>query len=560
MQNRIQLNPQLAITKWVDEIGSLEFNADADSTLQPAFRLIRYDDAWRPIASRVENITGNGTANIQASWEETYGGPRAYGRPTNAAFPLFWPAAFDAWPYAGDVHAYSPMFFKGEVTTRPVVTPFAAGVELTITIQDKRSPSDIYPQNIIRLPVGIEASLAPHSQVYGTADSVDAPRQMEYDLEDPNLPHAWHYLEAELFGLYHPEPSIIESQQPGRLVDRIHCGAPVAIFSQDSRIWWALAGEVEYGATILWGRERVRFFTTLYLKPGGSASWKFVIWRQEADHPNQVLLAATRIDGFFGLLNPLGFTPKGAPQGPILFGDYPRLRLQLKEIRKLKPGLVILNFFYDHISSIGNLYDSWTTYEGFTTNEEELRTLVSDLKETGAKVGFYGINVEQAESHSETDPSSFILDAWGRRFHAWEPGNWVTDPGHRGAAERLAHAEAEFGRYYGLDAVFCDRLDHMAVNANPLRVGDTPRLELVPSVRLGMIHFFRKRMEWQRRLNPDLAVALNNTTRWAGVRYSDFCLLEGGDDSIDPALTFLYQPNGLTNLRHFRCLFGGLPG
>ena len=560
MKNSIDLNPQLALTRWSDDFGSQGFSADADSTLQAAFRLLRYDDAWRPLASQVPEITGNGSASLVAMWEEAYGGPQAYGRPASASFPSYWPAGFDAWPYAGDVHTFAPMFFAGQVQTRPVTTPQASGIEFTITIQDKRSPLETYPQDVIRLPVGVEAPLSPHTRVYGTSDSVDNPCQMDFDLEDEHLPRSWYYLESELFGLYRPVPGANETTQPGRDSHRIHTGAPAAIFSQDGRVWWALAGEVEYGAAILWGTDRVRLFTTLYLKPGGSAYWKFVIWRQEADQPNQVLLAATQPDGFFDILNPLGFKPKGAPSGPILFGNYPRLRLQLDEIRKLRPGLVLLNFFYDHISSIANLYGTWTTYEGFTTNENELKDLIREIKATGAKVGFFGINVEQAETHRETDPDSFIMDAWGRRFHAWEPGNWVTDPGHQGAAERLARAEAEFAAYYGFDAIFCDRLDHMAVNANPRRIGDTPRLELVPSVRLGMIHFFRKRMEWQRRLNPGLYVGLNNTTRWAGVRYADFCLLEGGDDGTDPALPFLYQPAGIVNLKHFRCLFGGLPG
>ena len=74
MTNSIHLNPQLAITRWTDDFGSQEFSAEADSTLLPAFRLLRYDDAWRPIASQVEAIKGSGSASLAAAWEEAYAG------------------------------------------------------------------------------------------------------------------------------------------------------------------------------------------------------------------------------------------------------------------------------------------------------------------------------------------------------------------------------------------------------------------------------------------------------------------------------------------------------
>ena len=63
-------------------------------------------------------------------------------------------------------------------------------------------------------------------------------------------------------------------------------------------------------------------------------------------------------------------------------------------------------------------------------------------------------------------------------------------------------------------------------------------------------------MRWQRKLNPQLMVGLNNTTQWAGIRYSDFCLLEGGDEVPDFALPWLLQPQGIVNKRHFPLIFG----
>ena len=89
MKNSIYLNPQLAITRWTDDFGSQEFSAEADSTLLPAFRLLRYDDAWRPIAGQVENINGSGSASLAAAYDEAYTGPRAYGRPASASFPSY---------------------------------------------------------------------------------------------------------------------------------------------------------------------------------------------------------------------------------------------------------------------------------------------------------------------------------------------------------------------------------------------------------------------------------------------------------------------------------------
>ena len=192
--------------------------------------------------------------------------------------------------------------------------------------------------------------------------------------------------------------------------------------SDDGRQWWGIAGEAEYGAATLIGTDRLRHFTTLYLRPGGVAEWSFVLWRQETDAPQQLLLAATRAEGFFNQLNPLGFTPMGAPEGPIVFANVSRLPYQLEEVKKLRPGLVLLNYHYDHISSTANLYDAWRTYEGFAYSEEKLQRLIRRLKDSGCRVGFYGTTATQPESHRVVRQEDYFLDAWGRRIHDWEPG------------------------------------------------------------------------------------------------------------------------------------------
>ena len=211
------------------------------------------------------------------------------------------------------------MYFAGEMTTRPVVTPAAEGIAFTLRITDLRNPDQCYPQHIIRLPVGLELPLSAKTRVYGTVEMFTDCRQLDYALHDPALPRSWYYLEAELFGGYLPRPGIEETIDPGRPADPVHAGAPFAAMSDDGRHWWGIASEADYGAATLWGADRVRHFTTLYLKPGGTAEWSFVLWRQETADPQQLLLAATRADGFFNHLNPLGFTPKGAPEGPIIF-------------------------------------------------------------------------------------------------------------------------------------------------------------------------------------------------------------------------------------------------
>ncbi len=554
------INDELAITQWKDMLGTYSAKTEHASLFTPSLRLIRYDDAWRLLAESVQSPQGNGTAAIQAAWRDTYGGTSPFGRPPNVTFPHYWPATFDLWPYAGDMLPVTPMNFSGNVITRPVSSSFGEGLLVTISITDLRDPGKAYPQNIIRMPVGIELPLQPQARIYGTAEMFNDCRQLAYDLRDPALPRAWYYLESELFGGYTTRPGVTENADPGRPADPIHAGAPFVAASDDGHSWWGIASEADYGAATLIGSDRLRHFTTLYLRPGGVAEWSFVIWRQETASPQQLLLASTRADGFFNQLNPLGFTPKGAPAGPILFGNVSRLPYQLEEIRKLHPGLVLLNYQYDHISSMANLYGEWRTYEGFQYSEEKLKKLIAQLKAMGCQVGYYGTHATQPESHRVVQTDDYFLDAWGRRINDWEPGNWVTDPGHTDAAERYARAEAVFAHHYGLDAVFIDRLDFMGVNHNPARAGRGERLALVPSLRMGLIELNRQRMIWQRRLNPDLAVGLNNTTQWAGVRYSDFNLLEGGDDLRDPGLPCLLQPHGIVNKRHFPILFADFAG
>ena len=556
MSVTLTINDQLAITRWTDASGAYATTPEHSSLLTPALRLIRHDDAWRPLAEATGPLRGNGTDALRATWHEAYGGTQAAGRPPQVAFPHYWPAWFDRWVYAGDMLPVAPMHFSGEVTTRPVASPFGEGVAITIRIGDSRNPERTYPQRVIRMQVGIELPLQPQARVYGTAEMFNDCRQLAYDLRDPALPRAWYYLEGELFGGYAPRPDVTETVDPGRPADPIHAGSPFVAASEDGRHWWGIASEADYGAATLLGTDRLRHFTTLYLRPGGIAEWSFVLWRQETDTPQQLLLAATRVDGFFNQLNPLGFTPMGAPNGPILFANVSRLPYQMREIEALRPGLVLLNYHYDHISSTANLYGEWRTYEGFQYSEEKLKGLIGQLKQLGCRVGYYGTHATQPESHRVVQQDDYFLDAWGRRMHDWEPANWVADPGHADAAERYARAEAEFARHYALDAVFVDRLDFMGINYNPARVGQGERLALVPSLRLGLIELNRQRMHWQRRLNPHLAVGLNNTTQWAGIRYSDFALLEGGDDQHDYSLPWLLQPHGIVNKRHFPILFG----
>lgn len=551
------------IRHWEDALGGvLAADSTPEDMVMPAFRLIRYDDAWRPLgmADQPPLVTGLAGGSSTVEFNGIYGGERkyAYGASPKRTFPSHWPAAFDAWPYAGDIHPHSPMRFAGRLTTEPVQGLDATGVRFCVTIRDLRSPRNPGPQGTIRMPVGVELPLPKTGVCYGTEDIYEHYAPMEHALDDPALRRSWYYLEGELFGMRTPRPEAASHARPYQESGDAHIGSPFAAFSADSKRWWAVAAEPDYGAAALWGRDRLRFFSTLYLRPGGEASWSWVVWRSECREPSQLLLQCTREGGFFDQLNPRDFSSKGAPQGPVLFANVSRLPFQMEQIRALQPGLVLLNYHYDHISSTANLYGEWTTYEGFRYSEEKLKKLIADLRAAGVpRVGVYGTQVEQPESHKALRPDDIVLDAWGRRFHAWEPGNWVVDGGNRDCGERLARAEAEFCRYYGLDAVFVDRLDHLGVNSNPARVGKPgdQRLECVPSIRLGMIELNKQRMAWMRKLNPHLLVGLNNTTGWAGVRYSDWNQLEGGN-CWNREIPWLYQPAGVVDKRHTTPLFG----
>ena len=120
----------------------------------------------------------------------------------------------------------------------------------------------------------------------------------------------------------------------------------------------------------------------------------------------------------------------------------------------------------------------------------------------------------------------------------------------------LYPSEAEFARHYQMDAVFVDRMNFMGINANPARAGLGERLALVPSSAPGSDRAHPAAHVLATPVNPQLAVGLNNTTQWAGVRYSDFTLLEGGDALRDYSLPWLMHPHGLVNLRHFPVIFG----
>ncbi len=551
------------IRRWNDAAGDFSPSDFAtDDMAVPGFRLIRYDDAWRPLgsegASPLVSDLEQGVSTVE--FEDVYGGERrrAYGANPKRGWPSHWPAAFDAWPYAGDLHPHAPMRFSGRLTTEPVQSLDATGTRFSLTIRDLRNERDGSPQHTLRLGVGIELPLPPRAVCYGTEEIFEHYKPMLYRVDDPEMRRAWYYLEGELFGMRLPRPEAVSWDRPYQHCGDAHMGSPLAAFSGDSNLWWAVASEPDYGAAALWGRDRLRYFTTLYLRPGGEASWSWIVWRSECREPSSLVLQCTRKGGLFDLLNPRDFTPKGAPAGPVIFANVSRLPFQLEQIRALQPGLVLLNYHYDHISSTANLYGDWTTYEGFRYSEAKLKKLIADVRAAGVPmIGVYGTQVEQPESHKVLRQDDIVQDAWGRRFHAWEPGNWVVDGGNRDCGERLARAEAEFCRHYGLDAVFVDRLDHMGINANPARIGKPgdQRLECVPSIRLGMIELNRQRMAWMRKLNPRLFVGLNNTTGWAGVRYSDWNQLEGGN-CCNREIPWLYQPAGVVDKRHTTPLFG----
>jgi len=127
---------------------------------------------------------------------------------------------------------------------------------------------------------------------------------------------------------------------------------------------------------------------------------------------------------------------------------------------------------------------------------------------------------------------------------------------------QLGYRRCEFANFYGLNCVFIDRLDHLSINANPYRRGcpGNERLENIPSVRLGIIELNKKRVKWQRKLNPSLYIGINNTTQWiGGVRYSDFNLLEGGMD-LEPPIFFLNAPHGIVHKQHYNIFFCDVHG
>jgi hypothetical protein len=534
-----------------------------DNMSVPSLRLVRYDDAWRPLASGMNGSDPGLASRKPGVWEfeDLYGGRkgRAYGAPSGTAWPEFWPPSVEAWPYHGDIWPHTSMDFSGRVTTTPVEALGVSGVSFCIRITDRRDPKRVWPQKMIRMPVGIEVPVSKASRVFGLEEAYHNAEVLDSSLSDPSLPRGWYYLEPSLFGLRQDRPEPDNTLTPSRHEDCVRAGAPFAAFTENGKVWTCVAGEADYGAAILWGEKRLRFFSTVYLPPGGEAEWSFVVWKQECTDPSELILQSTRPGGFFDVLNPRGFVPKGAPEGPIVFANISRLPFQFDELKALRPKLVLLNYHYDHISSTANLYGNWKTYEGFDYSEEKLRKLIADLRGLGVPaVGCYGTQIEQPETHAVVKDDDFVIDPWGRRYHAWEPGNWVVDGGHRDCAERLARAEAEFCKHYGMDAVFVDRIDHCGVNANPARVGKPgdARLERIPSIRLGILELNKQRMAWMKKLNPNLRIGLNNTSGWVGVRYSDWNQLEGGNTATSREVYWLMQPSGVVDKRHTTPLFG----
>jgi hypothetical protein len=545
-----------AIGKWPSSFGSSE------EMVPPAFRLIRYDDSWRPLGAPGDKplVALFEQGESEASFEGIYGGDsgRAYGVPPGNRWPNFWPPSLDAFAFPSDIWPHVPMRFCGTVRTSPVASGGAVGTRFTVKVTDLREAGSPGTQNTIRMPVGIEIPMPAHARIFGTEEAYEGAGVVVGGLEDSSIPKSWYYLEPLLFGLRQERPEAESFKQPARNGSDLRVGAPIAAFSTDGHLWTSVASEPDYGAAALWSPGRLRFFSTLYLPPGESAEWSFVVWRSEAEDPSLLLLQCTRGGGFFDALNPRGFVPQGAPDGPIVFGNISRLAFQLDQVRALQPGLVLLNYHYDHISSTANLYGQWKTYEGFDYSEEMLRKLISDLRKAGAKsVGCYGTQIEQPESHRVLREDDIVLDPWGRRFHAWEPGNWIVDAGNRDCGERLARAEAELCKHYGLEAVFVDRIDHSGINANPARIGKPgdARLERIPSIRLGILELNKQRMKIMRELNPNLRVGMNNTTGWAGVRYSDWNQLEGGNTAASREICWLMQPDGVVDKRHTTPLF-----
>jgi|GEM_PF-4758564 len=536
-----------SILSFTDHLGQSDLKID----------LVRYDDCWRPLVSLGITDTFNGIGSL--CWQDRFGGPHAYGHsPEKRIKPL----DFDAW---GDPNTHMdqvPMDFKGELKIAPVSFDHIQGHRIRIELKDLRT-ADHPIDRILEIPVGFRIPLSSVPRAYGLREMYLDPEIIDQSVEAPGFPTEWYYLEAELFGLVGRHPMDSLGPEKSQWGHRMHCGAPMGAFQTEAEgPWWALSGEPDYGAAIRWQKDEILVYTTLYLKPGGSAYWQSCLWRQQEKNPSNVYLSATRPGGFYDQMNPPLLERKGAPKGPIAFININRPPAHFDELRKVKPKLVILNYIYDHISCVANMYGTWQTYEGYTMTEEKLKALIAQIKGMGAEVGFYGCSVEQPETHKPIKQEDIVMDEWGRRFNAWEPGNWVIDAGNEDCADRLAKAEAEFANFYGLNCVFIDRLDHLSINANPYRRGcpGNERLENIPSVRLGIIELNKKRVKWQRKLNPSLYIGINNTTQWiGGVRYSDFNLLEGGMD-LEPPIFFLNAPHGIVHKQHYNIFFCDVHG
>lgn len=535
-----------SLTGLTDQFGAIEL----------PLSLERFDDCWRPLVSPE---VSSDLKSAVLTWKDRFGGPHAYGHnPEKRIKPL----DFDAW---GDPNTHMdqlPLDFEGKLSIEPTSFGEVQGHKIRIELKDLR-PADYPLDRVIQVPVGFRIPLSIATRAFGLREMYLEPEIIDQPVNSLDFPSEWYYLEGELFGQVTRNPMDDIGPEKSQWKHRLHCGAPMATFQlEPDGPWYSLSGESDYGAAIRWRKDEVLIYTTLYLKPGGQAHWDTCFWRQQEEDPNNVYLTATRPGGFYDQMNPPLLDRKGPPEGPIAFININRPEQSFEQLAKVKPKLVIMNYVYDHISCVANMYGEWTTYEGFTLTEEKLKALIAKLKAMGAKVGFYGTSVEQPESHRPLVESDVAMDKWGRRFNAWEPGNWVVDAGNRDCAERLARAEAEFAQHYGLEAVFIDRLDHLSVNTNPERIGKSgdERLELVPSVRLGILELMRQRVAWQRKLNPSLYIGLNNTTQWAGgVRYADFNLLEGGMD-LEPPIFFLNAPFGIIHKQHYNVFFCDVDG
>lgn len=545
-QQTAQLNNSI-LTGLEDHLGAIDI----------PISLERFDDCWRPLVN--PSVMGELGENGDLAWKDRFGSPHAYGHlPEDRIKPL----DFDAWGCPNTHMDHQPLDFEGSLNIEPANFDNIRGHRIRIEFKDLRQ-ADHLNDRILKIPVGFRIKLPATPRACGIREMYLQPEIFDQSVDSPGFPTEWYYLEAELFGLVRRSPMDDLGPAKTEWGQRIHCGAPMAIFQTNPKgPWYALSGESDYGAAIRWRKDEVLVYTTLYLKPGGTAHWQSCLWRQQEANPSNVYLSATRPGGFYDQMNPPLLERKGAPEGPIAFININRPEQSFEQLEKVKPKLVIMNYVYDHISCVANMYGEWTNYEGFKMTEEKLKALIAKFKGMGAKVGFYGTSVEQPETHPPLKESDIVMDEWGRRFNAWEPGNWVIDAGNQNCGERLAKAEAEFAQHYGLEAVFVDRLDHLSVNAHPERIGKTgdQRLELIPSVRLGMIELMKQRVIWQRKLNPSLYIGLNNTTQWAGgIRYTDFNLLEGGMD-LEPPIFFLNAPFGIIHKQHYNVFFCDVDG